>query len=301
MIPLNYHQLYYFWTIAKLGSFRAASQPLFLAVSTLSAQLAQLEKSMGMRLLERSRRGVSLTPEGRTVYERCERIFTEGDSLAALVKKGPSAIPPPFRLGVPPSISAWIVLKALDFITSTAPNVRVSVLGGSQGELQELLRAHSLDAAITNFDYTSTLGHDFASRLIAKIPISFVGTPKVKRSVPRFPRDLANVPLLSRTTDNPIRRTLDAYLREHGIRPRMEIEIENTQLIRLLALQGRGAAVIDTLTINEDLKAKRLVKLHSTPTRMEEYVWLLFNARPKPNPELAKAIQGLAKEFAIEL
>jgi DNA-binding transcriptional LysR family regulator len=81
----------------------------------------------------------------------------------------------------------------------------------------------------------------------------------------------------------------------------MEIEIENTQLIRLLALQGRGAAVIDTLTINEDLKAKRLVKLHSTPTRMEEYVWLLYNSRPKANPELAKAIDGLAKDFEIKL
>jgi len=301
MIPVNYHQLYYFWTVAKLGSFRAASQSLYLAVSTLSVQLAQLEKSLGMRLLDRNRRGVSLTPEGRAVYERCERIFTEGDALAAMVKKGPAAVPPPLRLGIPPSISAWIVLKTLDFITSTAPNVRVSVFGGSQGELQERLQTHSLDAAITNFDYTLTLGHDFASRLIAKIPISFVGTPKIKRSVPRFPKDLANVPLLSRTTENPIRRSLDAYLREHGIKPRMEIEIENTQLIRLLALQGRGAAVIDTLTINEDLKAKRLVKLHSSPTRMEEYVWLLYNARPKSNPELAKAINGLAKEFSIKL
>lgn len=301
MIPVNYHQLYYFWTVAKLGSFRAASQSLFLAVSTLSVHLAQLEKSLGMRLLDRNRRGVSLTPEGRAVYERCERIFTEGDALAAMVKNGPAAIPPPLRLGIPPSISAWIVLKAIDFITNAAPNVQVSVFGGSQTELQERLRIHSLDAAITNFDYTLTLGHDFASRLIAKIPISFVGTPKVKRSIPRFPRDLANVPLLSRTTDNPIRRTLDAYLREHNIKPRMEIEIENTQLIRLLALQGRGAAVIDTLTINEDLKARRLVKLHSAPTRMEEYVWLLYNARPKVNPELAKAIEGLSKEFSISL
>ena len=301
MIPLNYHQLYYFWTVAKLGSFRAAGQSLLLAVSTLSVQLAQLERSLGMRLLDRNRRGVSLTPEGRTVYDRCERIFTEGESLAALVKKGPAAIPPPLRLGIPPSISAWIVLKTLDFITTAAPNVQVSVFGGSQEELQERLRAHSLDAAITNFDYTLTLGHDFASRLIAKIPISFVGTPKVKRSIRRFPRDLANVPLLSRTTDNPVRRTLDAYLRENGIRPRMEIEIENTQLIRLLALQGRGAAMIDTLTINEDLKARRLVKLHKAPTRMEEYVWLLYNARPKTNPELAKAIDGLAEDFAIDL
>lgn len=301
MIPLNYHQLYYFWTIAKLGSYRAASEQLYLAVSTLSAQITELEKALKLRLFERGRHGVSLTEEGRTVYERCERIFTEGDALADLVRKGPEAVAPVLRLGVPPSISAWIVLKVLDFVSAVAPGVKVSVFGGSQSELQERLRKHALDAAVTSFDYTAVLGQDFASRLITKIPVSFVGTPKIKRLVRRFPRDLAQVPLLARTQDDPIRRTLDAYLRERDVRPRLEIEIENTLLIRLLALQGRGAAIIDTLTINDDLKAGRLVKLHPRATGMEEFVWLLYNSRAKPSPLLARAIGGLAKEFSISV
>ena len=301
MIPLNYHQLYYFWTIAKAGSYRAASENLYLAVSTLSVQIRELEKALGMRLLERERRGVTLTPQGRTVYERCERIFTEGDALAAMVKSGPEVAPPLLRLGVPPSISAWIVLKLLDFVSSVAPGVQVSVFGGSQAELQDRLRKHALDVAVTNFDYSAVLGHDFASRLVTRIPVSFVGTPKVKRSIKRFPDDLAKVPLLARTVDDPIRRTLDGYLGEHQIRPKLEIEIENSLLIRLLALQGRGAAVIDTLTVNEDLKAGRLVKLHSRPTGMEEYVWLLYNARPKPNPVLARVVSALAKDFSISV
>jgi LysR family transcriptional activator of nhaA len=301
MIPLNYHQLYYFWTIAKAGSYRAASENLYLAVSTLSVQIGELEKALGMRLLERGRSGATLTAQGRTVYERCERIFTEGDALAALVKKGPDTTPASLRLGVPPSISAWIVLKLLDFVTSAAPGVQVSVFGGSQAELQDRLRKHALDVAVTNFDYSVVLGHDFASRLIAKIPVSFVGTPKVRRSIKIFPKDLVKVPLLARTVEDPIRRTLDAYLRERQIRPKLEIEIENSLLIRLLALQGRGAAVIDSLTVNEDLKAGRLVKLHSRPSGMEEYVWLLYNARPKPNPALARAVSALAKDFSISI
>ena len=254
-----------------------------------------------MRLFDRSRKGVSLTPQGRAVYEHCERIFTEGEALLATVKKGPQELAPVLRLGVPPSISAWIVLKVLDFVATIAPTVQVSVIGASQAELQERLRKHALDIAVTNFDYTMTLGRDFASRLIARIPISFVSAPKVRRLVRRFPQDLANVPLLARTPEDPIRRTLDAYLRDVRVRPKIEVEIENTQLIRLLALQGRGAAVIDTLTVNEDLKARRLVKLHAKPTRMEEYVWLLYNARPKASAPLAKAVAGLAKEFEIGL
>jgi LysR family transcriptional activator of nhaA len=301
MIPVNYHQLYYFWTIAKAGSYKAATEPLLLATSTLSLQISQLEKSLGMRLFERDRRGVTLTPQGRIVYEHCEKIFVEGEALLSTVRKGPQGIPLRLRLGVQDSISAWIILKLIDFVSSLEPGVQVSVFGGGQAELQERLRKHALDAVVTNFDYSVTLGQDFSSRLVAKIPISFIGTPKIKRQAKRFPQDLAKVPLLVRTTENPIRRSVDSYLRGHGVRPRIEIEIENPLLIRLLALQGRGVAVLDTLTINDDLKSGRLVKLHGKATRMEEYVWLLYNTRPKANPELARVMRGLAKDFEINL
>lgn len=301
MIPVNYHQLYYFWVIAKAGSYKDATESLLLAVSTLSLQISQLEKSLGMRLLDRDRRGVTLTSQGRAVYEHCEKIFTEGESLLSTVKGGPSGIPVSLRLGVQESISAWVALRIIDFIGGLGPNVHVSVLGGSQAELQERLRKHALDVVVSNFDYSVVLGQDFASRLVANIPISFVGTPKIKRQIKRFPKDLASVPLLVRTIENPIRRTTDLFLREHGVRPKIEIEIENPLLIRLLALQGRGAAIIDSLTVNDDLKSHRLVKLHNQPTQMEEHIWLLYNVRPKSNPDLARVMLGLVKEFSIRI
>lgn len=299
MIPLNYHQLYYFWAIAKAGSFKAATQTLLLAGPTLSLQIAQLERSLGFRLFERTRRGVTLTPQGRATYEHCEKMFAEGEALLSMVQRGAGSVPAPLRLGVQESISARIVLRIIDFVAAVEPGVVVSVFGGSQGELQDRLRRRALDVAVTNFDYSVALGQDFASRLAGKIPISFVGTPKIKRRVRRFPQDIAGVPLLVRTVENPIRRATDVFLREHGVRPRIEIEIENPLLIRLLALHGRGAAVVDTLTVDEDLKARRLVKLHDRPTRMEEYVWLLYDARPKNNPDLARVMAGLAGRFRI--
>ncbi len=301
MIPVNYHQLYYFWTIAKAGSYRAATAPLLLAVSTLSLQISQLEKTLGMRLFERDRRGVTLTPEGRVVYEHCERIFIEGEALLSAVKKGPGAAPPSLRVGVQESISAWLILKLIDFVSRLEPGVQVSVFGGGQNELQERLRKHSLDVVVANFDYSVGLGRSFDSRMVGKIPISFVGTPKMKRRIKRFPQDVASVPLLVRTTENPIRRSVDTYLRDQGIRPKIEIEIENPLLIRLLALQGRGVAVLDTLTVHDDLKSGRLVKLHGKAANMEEFVWLLYNTRPKAHPELGRVMRGLAAEFKITL
>lgn len=300
MIPINYHQLYYFWNIAKCGSFKGGGEKLLLAVSTLSLQMTQLERSLGIRLLNRDRKGVSLTPEGQVVYERCERIFNEGEALASMIHAGSHTIPAVLRLGVQDSISAWIALRIIDFVESLGADVRVSVFGGLQEELQERLRKHALDVVVTNFDYSMSLGPEFASRLVTKIPISFVGTPQFKRKVARFPADIGRVPLLIRTAENPIRRSVDAYLSRHKVVPRIEAEIENPLLIRLLALQGRGAAVVDTLTVNDDLKARRLVRLHERPIGLEEYVWLLYNSRPRPNRNLARALQGLTKDFRID-
>ncbi|MDD5627946.1 MAG: LysR family transcriptional regulator [Elusimicrobia bacterium] len=301
MIPINYHQLYYFWTIAKCGSFKGGGEKLLLAVSTLSLQIAQLERTLKIKLLNRDRNGATLTPEGRAVYEYCERMFTEGEELASLVQRGSHTVPTFLRLGVQDAISAWIALRIMDFVEDLGVDIRVSVFGGLQAELQERLCKHSLDMVVANFDYSISLGSDFASRLVAKIPISFVGTPQFKRRVKRFPADVGAVPLLVRTTENPIRRSVDAYLSRHKVVPRIEAEIENPLLIRLLALQGRGAAVVDTLTVNEDLKSRRLVKLHKNPTGLEEYVWLLYNSRPRPNQNLQRALLGLARDFRISL
>jgi LysR family transcriptional activator of nhaA len=300
MIPINYHQLYYFWTIAKCGSFKGGSDRLLLAVSTLSLQMTQLEQALKIRLLHRTRKGVSLTPEGRAIYEYCERIFNEGEALASMIKAGSHTVPTFLRLGIQDSISAWIGLRIMDFVDSLGLDIRVSVFGGLQTELQERLSNHALDIVVTNFDYSLSLGHDFASRLVAKIPISFVGTPQLKRRIKRFPADIGQVPLLIRTTENPIRRSVDAYLSRHKVTPKIEAEIENPLLIRLLALQGRGAAVIDTLTVNDDLKARRLVKLHAKPIGLEEYVWLLYNSSPRPNRNLEGAMQGLVKDFKLK-
>lgn len=300
MIPLNYHQLYYFWTIAKCGSFKAAGERLLLAVPTLSLQMTQLERSLKLRLLERGRAGVSMTPEGRRIYERCERIFSEGEALAGLLRTGAHTLPVSLRLGVQDSVSAGVVLQIIDFVEGLGTETGVAVHGGFREELQDRLARHALDVVVMNFDYSASLGADFASRLVAKIPLSFVGTRQFGRRLKRFPADLARLPLLLRTPENPVRRAVDAYFARHGIVPQIEAEIDNPQLIRQLALQGRGAAVLDSLTVSADLRSGKLARLHGRPTGMEEYVWLLYNSRRRPNLNLDRAVAGLARDFSVK-
>ena len=65
---LNYHQLLYFWTVAKEGGISRASEKLHLAQPTLSSQIRKLEKTVGTKLFDRVGRSMVLTDTGQTVY-----------------------------------------------------------------------------------------------------------------------------------------------------------------------------------------------------------------------------------------
>src|ERR1700722_8637860 len=100
MLGLNYHHLYYFWTVSRLGSITAAARELNLAQPTLSAQIAQLEGRCGRRLLVRGPWGARLTPEGETVLSHCRRIFEAGGPLEADIAARCYPPPRPLRIGV---------------------------------------------------------------------------------------------------------------------------------------------------------------------------------------------------------
>src|SRR5262245_39329492 len=139
MIPFNYHHLYYFWVAAREGSLTRARDTLLLAQPTLSLQIGQLEKFFGQRLLTRSRQGVALTPAGRVAFAHAERIFAQGEALAAELR-GSTAAPLVLRVGAAKSITREIVLRLMDAARSFEPAARVLLFTGTPAELQDRLR-----------------------------------------------------------------------------------------------------------------------------------------------------------------
>ena len=86
MSALNYRHLYYFWVVAKEGGMARAAQRLGIAIQTISAQVRELEKSLGHQLFKPLGRGVTLTEAGHAAYARAEEIFQIGQRIAQEVK-----------------------------------------------------------------------------------------------------------------------------------------------------------------------------------------------------------------------
>lgn len=299
MLPINYHHLYYFWTVARSGSIAAATRRLYLSQPTLSGQLKQLERACKVRLLERGRHGVALTYEGRAVFERCEKIFSEGDELAALISNGFSA-PAVLRLGVRPTVTREAVLRAVAFARQTEKACRVAVLGGEAEDLAAKLKSESLDLVIANQDYSPALGKDYRGRLVSRLPVFFVASRAVKRVVRSFPADLAKTTLLLRPENNPVRTQVDQYLAAKRVRCVVEADSDDVDLLRRLALEGHGVAALSALSVAPDLKSGRLVVLHSAPIGLVEQVWFLCAARPRANPVVRRVLEALMGRFPAD-
>lgn len=129
-------QLEYFRAIADTGSINEAAKRLHMSQPPLSYQMKQLEGELGVQLLERTRKGVSLTEAGELLYARAENILQYAQSASIEVANtGKSRV---LRIGMTPT-SVTIMMPYLARFSKTFPKVRFEVRDGSTFTLSSLL------------------------------------------------------------------------------------------------------------------------------------------------------------------
>lgn len=297
MVPINLHQLYYFWVIAKSGSITAATKCLFLNQSTLSKQLKQLEKSLGKHLFTRTRHGVALTGEGRLAFTYCERIFPQAEELVALLRGDAAARAPTIRLAVSRSIARDKVLLLTRFIKGLEERVSVRVVSGTSDDLLEMFSRRTVDIILSDTDLSSSLGRDCRARLVASIPHYFLASARLKDKA--FPGVLGRMPLILRSADNPVRKEVDYFLRRNKIVPRIVAELDNPDLILAMVLAGEGIGALDPLAIQHLIQRGRIVKLHARPLGLRENLWLLCSQQPGAIEQVQAVVHTLMSKFRL--
>ncbi len=83
---LNYHHLFYFWSVAREGSIAAACRKLLVSPATISAQLRELEAALGDKLFKRVGRNLALTEFGRLAARYADEIFGLGQEFLDVAK-----------------------------------------------------------------------------------------------------------------------------------------------------------------------------------------------------------------------
>src|SRR5262249_34475822 len=101
---LNYHHLFYFWTVVREGGVSKASKVLRLAQPTVSGQIKALENAFGEKLFQRQGRSLVLTDVGQVVFRYADEIFSLGRELQDTLKGRPVSRPRRLVVGVSDSV-----------------------------------------------------------------------------------------------------------------------------------------------------------------------------------------------------
>ncbi len=240
---LNYHHLLYFWMVAREGSITKACEQLHLAQPTVSSQLRKLERSLGEKLFERSGRNLVLTETGRIAYRYADEIFALGSELQDAVAGRGSDRPLRLVVGVPdvlPKLVVYRLLKpALELELEEA--TQLVTYEGKLDELLADLALHRLDVVLSDAPAGPATAIRAFNHLLGECGVGFFGTDALaRRCTGEFPGSLDQIPTLLPTENTILRRSLDQWFSEVGVRPRVVGEFEDSALLKVFGQAGEG-------------------------------------------------------------
>src|SRR5256885_2088118 len=125
MVPHSFslRQLQYAAAVAETGGFRKAAQLCHVSQPSLSAQLAQLEDTLGVRVFERDRRRVLVTAAGAEVLARARRVLLEAEDLMTASARLRDPLCGTLRIGVIPTVSPYLLPEITGPIRSRYPRL----------------------------------------------------------------------------------------------------------------------------------------------------------------------------------
>src|SRR3954471_13384583 len=195
--PFTLRQLQYVVAVADQLSFRKAAEVCHVSQPSLSAQLAQLEDALGVRLFERDRRRVLPTPAGANLIERARRVLVDADDLVDAARRLGDPLAGPLTIGVIPTISPYLLPAAAPAIRRAHPRLTVRWVEDKTETLARDLHAGRLDAALLALE--ADLGGPLQREVIGRDPFMLAaprGHPLAKRSRPASLTELRGAHLL---------------------------------------------------------------------------------------------------------
>ncbi|WP_009959045.1 LysR family transcriptional regulator [Verrucomicrobium spinosum] len=289
MSSLNYHHLRYFRAIANEGSLTRAAERLKLSQSALSTQLRSLEDSLGQPLFHRQNKTLVLTEAGRIALDYAQSIFRSGEELLDVLRNRDSGRRQVLRVGAVATLSRNFQLTLLRPLIGRS-DVELIIRSGNLRNLLAQLRAHTLDAVLSNLPVHRDAETNWHSHLLDEQPVSLIGLRTRTQKKFSFPEDLRTTPLVLPSLDSNIRVAFDLVLEQLGIRPIIAAEVDDMAMLRLLAREGAGLALVPPVVVRGELDTGLLVERHRVAGIRESF-YAITPSRRFPNPALAEILR----------
>jgi DNA-binding transcriptional LysR family regulator len=279
--------------VVEAKSFSEAARRMRLSKGAVSKAVTHLEKSMGVRLLSRTTRAMSVTEEGAAFYSHCARIVEEYELAKLAVGRFHSAPRGLLRVSASVAFGTLHIAPHLPAFLAQHPEVRIDMAIGDR----------FVDLAEEGFDVAIRIAKEPAQNLVARrlaaVNRKIVATPAYFRrhGVPRKPADLREHNCLTYTHFNP----QDAWkLRgpagDISVPISGNLRLNDDEALTAAVLGGLGVALLPTFLIGGALQEGRLRAVLSDYVPSERHIYAVY----LPNRHLPAKVRAFI-DFLVEL
>lgn len=242
MENLNLNLLKYFYVVVSERNITKASEKLMISQPAVTRAIRELENSLGVKLLERSKMGVNPTAEGLILYEHTKEILTEVDSTLNIIdlSKGKGRN---LYIGATTTNFTIFLIDTLRRFRLNYPNVHISIVLEDMKVLNDLARLGKMDIIIKNdYEEIKTFKNIKSFEIEDKFIASRRYFPELAKRVYSLD-ELLSYPMVLLSNITHGRRNFDAYLKSRHIAYKPTYEFNSYSLCRELMSEGFGISI----------------------------------------------------------
>lgn len=288
MADMNFNHLRYFWEVARDGNLTRTAARLNLSQSAVSVQIRKLEERLGHQVFERRGRQLHLTEAGRITLDYADTIFGAGQELLATLRRtgSPRQV---LRVGALATLSRNFQIEFLRPLLGY-PEVELVLRSGTSMELFQGLEALGLDVVLTNHAPALDAMSALIVHPVSQQPVSVIGTPARIAKGKTLVEILQSSPMIVPTRESPVRAGFDTVCSRLGVTPILAAEVDDMAMMRLLARQDIGLALLPPIVVKDELQSGMLKEADHIAGLTESF-YAVTVKRKFPNPLLVTLLE----------
>ncbi len=304
---VDVRQLRYFVAIADQQSMSMASEKLGVAQPSLSHHVMRVEEELGVRLLLRSTRGVTLTDSGRRLYGHAREILRAVEAAIADVREqGADELSGPVSFAFPSSVSNVLTVPLAETVRNEFPKLTLRAMDAMSGHVQAWLLEGAVDFG---FLYDGAVARELELRPLLVEPLYLVaardcwrgeiGANGVARDSVSL-REASEMGLILPHRPHGLRETVERFAQGQGFGVDVVLEMDSLSRIKTMVARGSGYSILAHAAVHEEMERGELVLAPIREPEMRRTVYLATNPL-RPPRRAAQEVARLAEEIAREL
>ncbi len=294
---MNFNQLRIFYSVARNSSVTLAAKELFLTQPAVSIQIHLLEDDYGVKLFNRSGKGITITEEGRLLLSYAERVFNLSDEMEEALRQMKSLDRGRLKIGSSRTIGSYYLPQLFEIFKLKYPHIEIQMdISNSSRVIEEILSFQN-DIGFIGIDYfhkNLVLKPFIKERLVLITPPDHELTRKKAISF----KELNGQKMIMREKGSGTMELIKQELTKNKVSVETVMELGSNEAIKRAVEAGLGVSIISNNVVKREKDQGRIKVLHFSSNKDIKRIFYIIYHKNKYLSDLLKAFLEVAREFS---